>query len=78
MQQWKRDKPMMSQANAKTRLTVEEAAEFIGVQRTFLDRRRTDGTGPRYLKLGSRVFYSRADLEAWLEAQMRTSTARAS
>jgi len=64
----------MSFPTTKTRLTVEEAAEFIGVQRAFLDRRRTDGTGPRYLKLGNRVFYDRAVLEAWLEGQVRQST----
>ncbi|MCG5431483.1 helix-turn-helix domain-containing protein [Mycobacterium sp. MYCO198283] len=33
---------------------------------------RHKGTGPRYVKLGGRVYYRRADIEAWIEANVYT------
>lgn len=38
---------------------------------------RLSGFGPAYLKLGSRVAYRRADVEAWLESRRRSSTSQA-
>lgn len=38
---------------------------------------RLAGFGPAYLKLGSRVAYRRADVEAWLESRRRSSTSQA-
>ena len=37
---------------------------------------RHKGTGPRYVKLGRRVYYRRADIEAWIEANVYTRTDR--
>jgi hypothetical protein len=34
------------------------------------------GGGPTYVKLGRKVFYRRADVEAWIEANLRTRTDR--
>ncbi len=36
--------------------------------------RRYLGDGPTFCKLGRRVFYRRADIEAWIEANLRTRT----
>jgi predicted DNA-binding transcriptional regulator AlpA len=57
------------------RLSVQAAAEFLGVHRSFLDRRRVEGGGPEFLQLSSRkVVYERATLERWIDAQRRRST----
>lgn len=64
----------MSIAEFSNRMTVRQAAEYIGVERQFLDRRRNDGTGPEYLKLGRLVFYERTLLDEWISAQRRRST----
>lgn len=32
--------------------------------------RRHMGTGPRYVKLGRKVYYRRADVQAWIEANV--------
>lgn len=56
-------------------MPVIEAAEYLGVHRTYLDRRRTAGGGPAFIRLSARkIAYRTADLDIWLEAQLRTST----
>ncbi len=34
---------------------------------------RHKGTGPVYVKIGRKVYYSRADIEAWLSANRYTA-----
>lgn len=51
------------------------AAAFLGVHRSFLDRRRTEGGGPPFVRLSARkIVYARPVLMAWLAARERTST----
>jgi len=58
-------------------LSSTELARLLGVSVRKLERDRQDGTGVPYIKLGRRVVYSGADVEAYLEAQRFTSTAEA-
>src|SRR5215216_592717 len=58
--------------HTKSRLT---AAEYIGIAKSTLDKMRVAGGGPRFIKIGKRVLYDKADLDAWIEAQKRRSTA---
>ena len=46
---------------------VREAARRLGVSKSHLDKMRMQRSGPRYSKLGHRVVYRLADLEAWLD-----------
>jgi hypothetical protein len=55
----------------------ESAAAFLNLSPRTLERFRVEGRGPRFLKFGRRVMYRRADLEAWGDAQARTSTSDA-
>jgi len=56
-------------------LTTSEAAEYLCVSKAFLERDRWAGARIPFVKVGSRaVRYRLADLDAYLEAQMRTST----
>lgn len=57
------------------RLTVQSAAEYVGVSRSMLDRFRSAGGGPRFIKLGAKVLYDTLDLDRWCEANKRGSTA---
>lgn len=50
------------------------AADFLNLSPRTLERFRVEGRGPRFRKFGKRVVYSRVDLEAWADAQIRTST----
>ena len=48
------------------KLNVREAAAYLGLSVSNLNKLRITGTGPRFLKLGSRVLYDCRDLEAWV------------
>lgn len=56
-------------------LTQDEAANLLRVSPRTLERMRMTGTGPRYTRMSARrVGYRQSDIEAWLDANTRTST----
>jgi len=60
-------------------LNTLAAARYVGLAKSTLDKLRTTSSdGPRFLKLGRRVVYSVADLDAWLAAHRRCSTSDSS
>lgn len=54
--------------------TTREAAEFLGVAVTTLQKFRTFGGGPVYFRVGSAVRYRLRDLLAFQEGQLCQST----
>lgn len=52
------------------KLTVEEAAAFLGFSVSTLNRWRHVGTGPRYYKPSWQVWYDKKDLENWLKSSV--------
>jgi hypothetical protein len=56
------------------RLNVEEAAAHLHISPSFLNRARCRGDGPIFLKIGTRVVYDVADLDAWLASKRHQST----
>lgn len=59
---------------ARTYLTEDQAADYIGVKANTLRNWRVQKRGPAYLKGTGSVRYARKDLDAWLAAS-RTLTA---
>lgn len=55
-------------------LTTREAAKELSCSTQKLEIARMKGGGPRFLKLGRSVRYSRADLEQWVAAAGRRNT----
>ena len=55
-------------------LSTRELAERWNISRRTLDRWRWAGEGPRFLKLGGRVVYRIADIDAFEQQQLRTRT----
>jgi len=55
-------------------MTVQEAAVHARISVSALDKLRCFGGGPEFYKLGRRVVYDSADLDAWLASQKRRST----
>ena len=55
-------------------LRTKEAAEFLSLSARTLEKHRCFGTGPVYRKLGGRIVYALADLDAWAEQGLRRST----
>jgi predicted DNA-binding transcriptional regulator AlpA len=54
--------------------STPEAASYCGLSRSFLNKLRCTGGGPRYVKLGRRVVYTKPDLDSWTEEHRRSST----
>ncbi|WOH55374.1 helix-turn-helix transcriptional regulator [Bradyrhizobium sp. BWC-3-1] len=55
-------------------LTLDEMTAATGLSRSTLAKRRCDGTGPAFFKIGRQVKYDRADVDAWMLSRRRTST----
>lgn len=55
-------------------LTPEQAAVRLHLRPTTLARWRWAGCGPRFFKIGGRVRYAESDLQAFIDAGLRTST----
>jgi excisionase family DNA binding protein len=56
-------------------LTVQELADELRVAPSTLYQWRTDRRGPASFRLGGRVVYRRAAVEAWIDSQEQ-ATAR--
>lgn len=55
-------------------LDVREAAAYVGLSKSTLDKMRCFGTGPRYIKLTSAaVRYDPADLKEWIATRRSPS-----
>lgn len=58
------------------RFDTRNAALYLGLEEKTLAMKRSDGTGPRFIKRG-RIFYFKEDLDAWIsECKRATSTAQ--
>jgi excisionase family DNA binding protein len=53
------DNPLMS---------VEAVIKYLGISSATLARMRRDNTGIPYVKIGRRVFYRQADVEAFIDS----------
>ena len=60
------------------RLNTTEAAEYLGLSKSTMDKLRVFGGGPRYLKLTARrVVYDTRDLDLFLQSRTRNNTSEA-
>jgi Helix-turn-helix domain len=58
----------------RRKLTVQEAADHLGLSISWLNKTRTYGDGPPYLKIGRRVVYDIYNLETWAGRTRRRHT----
>lgn len=64
----------MTNEKSTERLSVEAAANYVGLSVSTMNKLRVFGGGPAYLKLGRRVVYDALDLDAWLATKRCRST----
>ncbi len=58
-------------------LRTPRAAHYLGIGQSTLERKRVDGTGPKFRLLGPKIVtYAVADLDAWASADVRSSTSQ--
>jgi excisionase family DNA binding protein len=64
--------------NSTPYMTTEEAARYLGLSSSLLNKLRLTGGGPVFLRLAGRAIrYRRADLDAWANASAMASTSQA-
>ena len=49
-------------------------AEYLGKTKTWMERARSRGFGPAYLRLGRSIRYKGSDVLTWLDGQRHTSS----
>lgn len=50
-------------------LGVTDLAAFFGFTTHTIYKWNKNGTGPKRIKIGNKVFYRRADVQAWIDAK---------
>lgn len=55
-------------------MSNRQAAKFVGLAESSLNRFRVTGDGPPYFKVGRYVRYDEEDLQAWMKSRRFTST----
>ncbi|UXN62887.1 helix-turn-helix domain-containing protein [Phyllobacterium sp. A18/5-2] len=55
-------------------IRVKEAADYVGLSKSSLDKLRCFGGGPQYFKVGRAVIYSTDVLDQWLASKSRKET----
>ena len=61
-------------AIGRSNLSVTGAAERLGISVAFLNKLRSQGGGPVFIRLGRRVVYAVTDLDDWQNKNRRRST----
>ncbi len=62
---------MATQDTKSDLMTTREAADYLRLKQQTLHNWRCLGSGPNFVKLGSRVLYRRSDLDQYLDRQTR-------
>jgi predicted DNA-binding transcriptional regulator AlpA len=62
------NKPNSSVNASEELLTDRQVAKILNCSRAWCQRKRWEGGGPDYLKLGRSVRYRKSDLLAWIDA----------
>lgn len=55
-------------------MRTEQAANYLALSKSTLEKLRVTGGGPVYAALGRVVVYRLEDLDAWVSAHIRCST----
>ncbi len=65
---------MESPSLPKRRLRTSDAAFYVGLSKSTLEKYRVTGGGPVFASLGRIVVYDAADLDEWVNCHKRKST----
>ena len=63
-----------SERDRRHYLDNREAAEYLCVSESFLNKTRHFGTGPRFYRVGRAIRYAIEDVDDWMAERRATST----
>jgi predicted DNA-binding transcriptional regulator AlpA len=69
--------PAISPNADRALMRTPEAADYLGMSESWLNKTRVTGNGPKYVKLSRAVAYRRSDLDSFLNQRVRNSTSEA-
>ena len=55
-------------------IRARDVSSYTGIARQTHTRWRHEGVGPKFVRLGRRVFYRAGDLRAWIRSRVRQNT----
>jgi hypothetical protein len=55
-------------------LSPKQAGGYLGVSKSFLDKLRVYGGGPRFLRFGRKILYRKSELNVWAGQRCFSST----
>jgi hypothetical protein len=64
----------MSLTELRGKLRPKDAADYLGLSLSTINKLRCHGGGPSYYKLRRRIAYDVVDLDVWAESRKRAST----
>lgn len=66
--------PSWKQEKDEILLTTKEVAAYLRVSKSYLDKLRVYGGGPKFLRFGRKILYRKADLDFWAAGRCFAST----
>jgi excisionase family DNA binding protein len=66
--------PQPVSAQTEELLSPKQAAAFLRVSKSYLDKLRVYGGGPRFLRFGRKILYRKSELNVWAEQRCFSST----
>lgn len=57
-------------------MNVDQAASYLNISKSYLDKSRVRGDGPPFSKIGQRVIYRKQALDDFARAAERASTSQ--
>ncbi len=63
----------LTRSDLEPLLSIEELAEYLDIPVSTIRDWRTDGKGPRAIRLGGRLRFAVSDVQTWLGEQRETS-----
>lgn len=65
---------MQQEVRTLSWLNTLQAADYVGLAKSTLEKARLTGAGPQFGKLGRSVRYRQQDLDRWIENRLVSST----
>jgi excisionase family DNA binding protein len=66
--------PRLAPERTEEFLTPKQAAAYLRVSKSYLDKLRVYGGGPRFLRFGRKILYRQSELNLWAEERCFGST----
>lgn len=68
--------PRLAKEQTEEFLTPKQAADYLRVSKSYLDKLRVYGGGPKFLRFGRKILYRKAELNRWAAERSFSSTSQ--